>query len=122
LAVHICRMNAERNRVAGIGLRLADWSEWADGTRYDWIVGSDILYADHHHADLRTIFEGNLAPAGRVLLSDPYRPPSIAFLEGLEGAGWQSSHSRWRIGEGAEARAVAVFQLIPPCGSDRNPK
>ena len=120
LAVYVCRMNGERNRVAGIVCRLADWTEWVDGTRYDWIVGSDILYADHHHAHLRRIFEGNLAPGGRVLLSDPYRPPSVAFLEELEGAGWRSSHSRWRIGEGTEARAVAVFELTPPRGGERS--
>jgi len=64
LAVHVCRMNGERNRMEGVECWLADWTEWAEGTRYDWIVGSDILYADHHHGHLRAIFEGNLAPGG----------------------------------------------------------
>ena len=100
--------------MAGIEYRVADWTAWADETRYDWIVGSDILYADSQHEHLRRIFNGNLGRGGRVLLSDPYRPPSLPLLEGLEVSGWCVRHSRWTIGDGAEARAVAVYELTPP--------
>ncbi len=114
LIIHVCRMNGTRNRMTGIEYRLADWTEWTDATRYDWIVGSDILYADTQHEHLRRIFSGNLARGGRVLLADPFRPPSVPFLEGLEASGWRARHSRWSIGEGAAARAVAVYELTPP--------
>jgi predicted nicotinamide N-methyase len=111
LALHACRLNGERNRAAGIEYRQADWSEWADPRRYDWIIGSDVLYADTHHEHLRRIFEGNLAPGGRVLLSDPYRAAGLPLLEGMECDGWRVAHARWLIGEGADARAVAVYEL-----------
>lgn len=111
--LHACQMNGERNR-ARIAYRVADWTEWTDTARYDWIIGSDILYADTLHAELRHIFETNLAPNGRVLLSDPFRTPSVPFLEGLEASGWRASHSRWSLGEGGDARAVAVYDLAPP--------
>ena len=114
LITHVCRMNGERNRMTGIEYRLADWTEWTDGTRYDWVLGSDILYADTQHEALRRIFSGNLAPGGRVLISDPFRPPSVPMLEGLEASGWRTRHSRWTIGDGADARAVAVYELAPP--------
>jgi predicted nicotinamide N-methyase len=114
LIAHVCRLNGERNRMAGIECRLGDWSEWTDDTRYDWIVGSDILYADTQHEHLRRIFGGNLAPGGRVLLSDPYRPPGLPLLERMQAAGWRVTHSRWAVGEGAAARAVAVYDLTPP--------
>jgi len=113
LITHVCRMNGERNRMTGIEYRIADWTAWTDETRYDWIVGSDILYADTLHAPLRRIFTDNLGRGGRVLLSDPYRPPSLPFLEGLEASGWRTRHSRWTIGEGTAARAVAVYELTP---------
>ena len=100
--------------MAGITYRVADWTAWADAARYDWIVASDVLYADTQHEHLRRIFAGNLAAGGRVLLSDPYRPPSLPFLEGLEAGGWRARHSRWAIGEGTDARAVAVYELTPP--------
>lgn len=114
LITYVCRLNGERNRVAGVEYRVADWTEWSDATRYDWVIGSDILYADTQHESLQQIFRGNLAPGGRVLLSDPYRPPSLLLLEGLEAGGWGARHSRWSIGDGADARAVAVYELTPP--------
>jgi predicted nicotinamide N-methyase len=113
LIVHVCRLNGERNRT-GIEYRVADWTEWADETRYDWIIGSDILYAETLHEPLRRIFLGNLAPGGRLLLSDPYRPPSLPLLEGLEARGWRARHSRWTLGEDSDPRAVAVYELTPP--------
>jgi predicted nicotinamide N-methyase len=114
LIIHVCQRNGERNQMKSIQYRIADWTAWTDETRYDWIVASDILYADSQHEHLRHIFTTNLAPGGRVLLSDTYRPPSLPFLEGLEASGWKARHSRWSIGEGTDARAVAVYELSPP--------
>jgi predicted nicotinamide N-methyase len=111
LILHVCRLNGERNHLTGIEYRLADWAEWKDEAHYDWIVASDILYADTQHESLRRIFKSNLARNGRLLLSDPYRPPSLPLLEGLEASGWRVRHSRWTIGDGADARAVAVYEL-----------
>jgi predicted nicotinamide N-methyase len=114
LALHACQLNGKRNRAAGVEYRLADWAEWCDDRRYDWILGSDILYADANHPHLRRIFEANLAPGGRVLLADPYRATGLPLLQGLEAGGWRVSHSRWVIGEGSDARAIAVYAMSPP--------
>ncbi|WP_439627769.1 class I SAM-dependent methyltransferase [Gemmata sp.] len=114
LALHVCRLNGERNGARGIEYREADWAAWADPAKYDWLIGSDILYSYLNHEYLRRIFEGNLAPGGRVLLADPFRAESLPLLEELAAAGWRVAHSRWSIGEGADARPVAVFELAPP--------
>lgn len=66
------------------------------------------------HPHLRKIFEGNLAAGGRVLLADPYRYTSMPLLEALEAAGWRVTHCRWSIGEGADDRPVAVYEMSPP--------
>ena len=116
LAVHLCRLNADRNGSAVAECRLADWADWGDGRGYDWVIGADVLYSDAQHGHLRRIFEGNLAPGGRVLLADPYRGVSLLLLEELEAGGWKVPHSRWAIGEGADARPVAVYELSPPDG------
>src|SRR5690606_27268291 len=88
LALAVCRRNGERNGLAAIEYRLADWTDWSDDGRYDWILGSDILYGEILHPHLRRIFEANLAPGGRVLLADPFRAVSLRLLEELEAAGW----------------------------------
>ncbi|HEX8914906.1 MAG TPA: methyltransferase domain-containing protein [Humisphaera sp.] len=114
VAMHVCRRNAERNGVAGIEHRIADWTAWTDGGRYDLIIGSDVLYADAVHPHLRRIFAGNLAPGGRVLLSDPFRADSFRLLESMEADGWGVAMTKWTVGVGPEKRPVGVFELTPP--------
>lgn len=111
VALQLCRDNGERNRAQGIDYRLDDWAHWSDASRYDWIIGADILYAESTQAHLRRIFETNLASGGRILVSDPLRISSVRFLETLEGEGWSLSMTKWTIGEGELARAIGVFEL-----------
>jgi predicted nicotinamide N-methyase len=114
LALHLCRRNGERNGVSATEYRLADWTAWGDTGRYDWIIGADILYGESLHPHLRRIFEANLAPGGRVLLSDPFRSTSLRLLEAMEGDGWRVSFSKWDLGEDVSPRPVGVFELLPP--------
>lgn len=114
LALTVCARNARRNGATGIEHRIADWDAWSDAARYDWIVGSDILYAAAAHDALRRIFEGSLAPGGRVLLSDPFRSASLPLLEELEAAGWSVSLAKWTVGDEAGPRAIGVYELAPP--------
>ena len=114
LALHLCRRNGERNGVGAIEYRLADWTAWEDAGRYDWIIGADILYGESLHPHLRRIFQTNLAPGGRVLLSDPFRTMSLRLLEAMETDGWGVSFSRWDVGEDATPRPIGVFDVLPP--------
>jgi predicted nicotinamide N-methyase len=113
LALHLCKRNGERNQVGGaVEYRLASWSEWADESRYDWIIGSDILYGEKLHPDLRKVFEANLAANGRILLADPFRGMGFRFLETLEAEGWGVRFSRWDVGEEGASKAIGVFELV----------
>lgn len=114
LVLHVCRLNADRNRQAGIEHREADWTEWTETARYDWILAADVLYGDSIHPHIRKILETNLTPRGRVLLADPFRPPGFAFLESLEASGWAVSFSRWDVGDERTPRPVGVFEATPP--------
>jgi predicted nicotinamide N-methyase len=114
LALYVCGLNAERNRVRSIDYRQVDWVDWADDTRYDWILGSDILYSAEMHTHLRRIFESNLAPNGRILLADPFRASSLPLLEAMEKDGWAVTLNKWSVGEEAAPRAIAVYELAPP--------
>src|SRR4051794_11429828 len=115
-AMAVCRLNAERNGGAAVEHRLADWAAWDDPGRYDWVIGSDILYGEEFHPHLRHIFETNLAPGGRVLVADPFRGPSLKLLEALEAAGWRVGFTKWTVGETGEPRPVGVFEMAPPGG------
>lgn len=114
LAMSICRRNAERNGAGAIEHRLADWEAWDDETRYDWIIGSDVLYAGSVHPHLRAILERNLAAGGRVLLSDPFRATSLLLLEEMEADRWGITLAKWNVGEELYPRPIGLFELTPP--------
>lgn len=114
LALHVCRLNADRNRQASIEHLQADWTDWTETARHDWIIAADVLYGDSLHPHVRRIFENNLNTGGRVLLADPFRPSAVAFLESLEAAGWGVEFSRWNVGDEQTPRPVGVFELTPP--------
>ena len=111
LALLLCRRNGERNGIRA-EYRIADWTAWDDPERYDWIIGSDVLYGESLHPHLRRIFEASLAAGGRVLLADPHRSVSLKLLEAMEADGWAVGYSRWTVGE-TGARPVAVYELAP---------
>jgi predicted nicotinamide N-methyase len=111
VALFVCKKNAERNGVTTIEHRTADWTAWQDDERYDCILGSDVLYAEAMHPHLRRIFETNLAPGGKVLLSDPFRKASFALLEAMEADGWHVMTNKWTVGIAPPERPVGVFEL-----------
>ena len=122
LALHLCQCNGNRNGVAATTYRLADWTTWNDSGRYDWIVGSDILYGESLLGDLRRIFESNLAQNGRVLLADPFRRTALQFFETLEASGWSVTFSKWDVsGQEATSRLIGVFLVTPPRGRENEP-
>lgn len=109
-ALVVCRRNAENNG-AVLEQRAADWTTWSETGKYDLIVGADILYADSVHPQLRHIFANNLAPGGRLLLSDPFRSESIDLLEAMEADGWNVAFNKWTVELVPPPRAIGVFEL-----------
>ena len=111
LALTLCKRNCELNHIKTIEHRLADWTKWNDTNQYDWILGSDILYAVDMHSHLQQIFESNLTPGGRVLISDPFRGGSIRLLETMEERGWSIKISKWTVGQETKPRIIGIFEL-----------
>ncbi len=112
--IALCQRNVGLNSAERVKQVLLDWTDWTETRQYQWIIGSDILYSDEMHPHLRNIFEANLAPGGRVLLSDPFRETGFKLLEAMEADGWAVSMSKWSVGEGSALRPIGVFELAPP--------
>jgi methyltransferase-like protein 23 len=114
VALHLARRNLDMNGLKGIEQRQVDWTDWKNTELYHRIIGSDILYSAEIHPHLRHIFESNLAPGGRVLLSDPFRASGLKLLEEMEESGWIITIGKWTIGDAADARPIGIFELEPP--------
>ncbi len=111
VALHVAAMNTERNRVTGVEHRLAEWETFSSDVAFDFILGSDVLYATDMHERLRAICEAHLAPNGRVLFSDPLREQSMPLLEAMEAGGWRVSFAKWSIRLEHGERPIAVYEL-----------
>ncbi|MEZ4863661.1 MAG: methyltransferase domain-containing protein [Caldilineaceae bacterium] len=85
LAAH----NARQNGLTPSHQFVADWRAWDHDARYDLLLGADILYERAMHPHLAPIFRRNLAPGGRLLLTDPSRPQALELIAQMETDGWQ---------------------------------
>jgi predicted nicotinamide N-methyase len=110
LALHVCTLNKERNRVPQLVAREADWETFHSDIKFDLIVGSDVLYVTTMHERLRAICDDYLAPGGVVLFSDPLRAQSLPMLEAMEASGWRVSLSKWSIEVEAGTRSIVVYE------------
>lgn len=110
VALHVCKMNRERNGVSGSEIREDDWESFHSDQRFDLILGSDVLYVTNMHERLRAICEAYLAPGGTVLFSDPLRAQSLPMLEAMETSGWRVTLAKWSIEVEAGIRTIAVYE------------
>lgn len=88
-ALLLADYNARQNGINDIQQFLGDWRKWQHDEQYDIILGSDILYERGMHAWLEPIFRRNLAPGGRLIISDPSRPQALEALASMEDLGWR---------------------------------
>lgn len=110
-ALALARMNAALNGIEGVDAQFADWNDWSDETLYDLIIGSDVLYEKQVHAPLSAILEHNLAPGGRVMLTDPGRMDTPAFVDRLEKAGWHVTYREHTVAAFAPIEAGARVRI-----------
>lgn len=110
VALHLCRMNAQRNANERVESRAADWESFHSDTAFDFIIGADVLYAKALHERLREICDAYLAPRGTVLFADPLREESLSMLELMERSGYRVSFSKWLIGVESGTRTIAVYE------------
>lgn len=100
--------NLRLNDLASVSFERLDWKQEESRLgRFDWVVGSDILYEKYHPRPVAQAFAGFLAPQARFLLADPGRPYLQAFADELAGLGFAVSTHVLEPGlkdVGAEAR------------------
>ena len=76
-AVALLRQNAERNGLANLDARVADWSEPTDAAL---VLAADVLYEDRFVDPLLERFRTQAEADASIWLADPGRPPLKRFL------------------------------------------
>lgn len=95
-ALDACRRNAAANGLPPPRSLPADWNDWHHDTRYDVVIGADVLYEREVFATVASLLARNVAPGGFALLADPGRPHTPEMLAAMERAGWRiARHTRF---------------------------
>ncbi len=81
-ALAIAGRSAAKNLLE-VELLLADWRQFAVRERFDWIIGSDVLYNPKLNPYIAAIIENNLRPGGQLIFSHPGRKVTHEFLRDL---------------------------------------
>jgi predicted nicotinamide N-methyase len=82
---------AQRERVT---ITPMDWRAPVPQTRYDLVIGADIVYERRFFDPLLALLPCVTAPGGAVLLAEPGRAVGMDFFTQARAAGWRVSTSR----------------------------
>lgn len=114
LALKLAAANAILNQEDPFPQFLMDWRAWDPMTRYEVILGADLLYDVRLHDALLNVLESALTPGGSFILSDPWRDAGWQFADRLLNKGFtldvQSRHVDW------ENREKEIMLLIGSFG------
>lgn len=102
--------NLEMNHLSGVLYREVDWMNFdSRNQRYDWVIGSDILYErTHPEGVVRTLLSYS-NPGGRIVVSDPGRPYLQGFIDEMKKAGLEPDMTTKNVADPDRNRRVDVF-------------
>jgi len=76
--------NLDSEKKESVTVKRCDWKQpQLEGERYDYIVGSDILYREEDFDPILRLFNTYLKPTGEVILAEGIRKSSLMFLDKL---------------------------------------
>lgn len=83
-ALAFIRANAHENGCTRLDAYRLDWNEPALNRRYDYVVGSEVVYNEKDFEPLRRLFRSLLKPGGQIILAMGIRKCGGAFLQHLQ--------------------------------------
>lgn len=107
--------NVALNRVQPPLYLHLDWQSAArpSAERYDWVVGSDILYERQQPELVAQAIEHHLAPGGKAVIADPARPYIQPFADEMTKRGFRyETRVKTVADHTGPAKTKDVFLLI----------
>ena len=109
-ALDFAKLNCHESRERCKFLKL-DWRTDDLSTKFDIIVGADILYDRCDLPFLDAFWRAHLKPTGSLLLSDPTRAMSAEFFAWLRERGWEFKESTMSIVQSDRPIRIMKTQL-----------
>lgn len=80
MAIDFCRRNARRNGLDNVDVLLGDWRSFVCDRKFDWIIGSDVLYDPKLNRHVGRILDEYLEERGKAMFAHPGRQKTYEFL------------------------------------------
>ena len=112
-ALDFVRYNARSNLGTEPETRLLDWhTPGAEGLgSFDLVFAADVLYEWRNVPTLAALIPALLVPGGEMVLSDPRRKDTPAFLERMREKGFRSSTEECLVPSDGREVVVLVHRL-----------
>jgi len=101
--------NIALNGIKTLEFRRLNWAEETPSTestsangalgagKYDWVIGSDVLYESQHPKPVARALASQLRPDGKIMLADPARPYLQAFSDEMQVLGFREETKVIRV-------------------------
>lgn len=83
-ALEFARANVELNQCSDVEILDLDWNSPSLYGRFDYIVGSEVVYHEKDFEPLKNLFERLLKPEGEVILCEGVRRTSLDFFKEMQ--------------------------------------
>jgi len=83
-ALAFAKANAALNRCSDMEILDLDWNSPAIYGRFDYVVGSEIVYHEKDFEPLKNLFERLMKPEGEVILCEGVRRSSLDFFKEMQ--------------------------------------
>ena len=113
-ALDFVRYNARANLGFEPETRVLDWhTPRTDGLKdpFELVLAADVLYERRNVSALADLIPTLLAPSGEVLLADPHRKDTPAFLEKIREKGFRSFAEEHVVPSNGRTVMVLVHRL-----------
>jgi len=92
-----------------VNVQRLDWQSDRLTTKFDLIIGADVLYERAQWDALEPFWLHHLAPGGTVLLGEPSRQTGESFPEWIKSCGWKIAIDQVRLEE--RSKTIRLFML-----------
>jgi predicted nicotinamide N-methyase len=83
-ALNFARANARLNQCPHLDIKALDWNHADMGCRFDYIIGSELVYRKASFQPLMNLFKTLLKPGGEIILAAGIRKLSMSFFKHLQ--------------------------------------
>ena len=80
LALALARYNGKHNECPHFKTHILDWYKPDLEGHFEYVIGSEVVYFAESYQPLLNVLSTYLAPGGRIILSDQWRPQMKIFL------------------------------------------